>query len=69
MKEYIYKVAEYTYTDTEAFGQAWRDAKAKARELHAPIYRTIVETREEVYTTAGAFLNTKYADPDRIERF
>lgn len=69
MKQYIYRVAEYTFTSEEVFGQAWRDAKAKARELHAPIYRTTIETHEEVYSTAGAFLSTKYAQENQIERF
>ena len=40
-KEFIYNVAGNEYRDTEAFGQAWKAAKAKAIEVHAAIYRTV----------------------------
>lgn len=59
-KIFIYHVGEFQFTDSEAFGQAWQEAKAKAAELHAPIYRSVIETktREEVYV-GGLFLSTE----------
>lgn len=59
MKKFVYEVAGYEFSDVEAFGTAWKDAKAKATELHAPIYRLVIKNediKQEVYTKAGCFL-------------
>lgn len=68
MKKFVYDVAGFEFEDTEAFGKAWREAKAKAAELHAAIYRTVIKTEErhEVFTAAGCFLSTDYARPDDV---
>lgn len=57
---FVYLVGDYAYGDTEAFGDAWRDAKAKATELHKPIYREVYTARYvglQVYLTGGFFVN------------
>lgn len=71
-KTFIYKVAGYEYRDTEAFGQAWREAKAKATELHCGIFREVeragAETRYEFYA-GGVFLNMKFYDDSKLAIF
>ena len=55
MKKFVYQVAAWEFVDCVAFGQAWRDAKVKAAELGAPIYRLVIkgeDVRQEVYMTA-----------------
>lgn len=69
MKRFIYQVESFEFTDTEAFGTAWKEAKEKAKELHAPIYRTVVETQRQVFCTAGCFLGVDYARNSDIEIF
>ena len=69
MKRFIYQVESFEFTDTEAFGKAWKEAKEKAKELHAPIYRTVVETQRQVYCSAGCFLGVDYARDSDIEIF
>lgn len=78
MKKYFIYVVEGTeFDDTEAFGQAWKNAKALATELHAPIYRyDITETwdgkekiEERVYLKAGILLPTNRANPEDIKVF
>ena len=69
MKTFIYKVAGFEFPDTEAFGDGWKAAKAKATELHAPIYRTVREEREEVYYKGGCFNSIKFATPDSVMVF
>lgn len=59
MKKFVYNVASYEFSDVEAFGAAWKEAKAKAIELHTPIYRSVIkneDVQQEVYTKAGCFL-------------
>ena len=74
-KTFIYIVNEFTFTDTEAFGEAWLKAKEKAAELHCAVYRkAIIETyeeRDEVYFKAGMFGDTEYAlkNPDNVKIF
>jgi hypothetical protein len=72
-KTFIYKVAGYEFRDTEAFGQAWREAKAKATELHCGIFREVekdgAETRYEFYATYGAFVNMKFYDDSKLAIF
>lgn len=59
-ERFVYLVGEHAFGDTEAFGEAWRDAKAMAGKLHAPIYREVYTTRYvglQVYLTGGMFVN------------
>ena len=45
MKKFVYEVAGYEFVGETAWGEAWKQAKAKATELHAAIYRTVIEGR------------------------
>ena len=59
MKKFVYQVANYEFVDTEAFGKAWQEAKAKAAKLNAPIYRLVIKgenVRQEVFTKGGCFI-------------
>ena len=72
MKKFVYEVAGFEYTDSEAFGTAWRQAKAKAAELHAAVYRLVIKgegTRREVYTTGGCFLFADRVQADWVMVF
>lgn len=72
MKTYIYEVAGWEFVDTIAFGAAWREAKLKATQLHAAIYRSVVkgeETRKEVYTKAGCFISVEMAKEEIVAIF
>ena len=48
MKKFVYQVAGWEFVDTVAFGEAWREAKFKASQLHEPIYRLVING-EDVY--------------------
>lgn len=73
MKKFVYEVAGYEFVGEIAWGEAWKQAKAKATELHAAIYRTVIEgekePRHEVYCTAGLFLSTRYAKAEDVKLF
>ena len=69
MKQFVYQVGAHEFIGAEAFGQAWKDAKAKAAELHMPIYREVREIRREVYTQAGFFMRDDTARPENIKVF
>lgn len=69
MKKFIYQVESFEFADMEAFGTAWDEAKEKAKKLHAPIYRTVVETRRQVFCVAGCFLGVNYAHDYDIKIF
>ena len=73
MKKFFYEVAGYEFCGETAWGDAWKQAKTKATELNAAIYRTITEgdkePRHEVYCTGGLFLSTKYAKPEDVKIF
>lgn len=73
MKKFYYQVKSYEWEDVEAFGSAWQAAKAKAAELHAPIYRELSKDgdryKQEVYCTAGCFLRVDLARPQDIKVF
>lgn len=72
MKKFVFKVAGFEFTDTEAFGTAWQEAKAKATEIHAPVYRTKVwdgGVKTEVYAIGGCFVREDLITEDRIEKF
>jgi len=61
MKKFVYQVNGYEFTDTVAFGDAWREAKAMALELNAPLFRMVIngdKIRYERYGwKGGCFLN------------
>ena len=68
-KEFIYNVAGNEYRDTEAFGQAWKAAKAKAIEVHAAIYRTVKKgetVSNEVFYKSGCFNSIEFATNENI---
>jgi hypothetical protein len=72
MKKFVYCVMGYEFEDSEAFGKAWKEAKAKATELHAPIYRLVIkggEAKQEVFLKAGCFLSTALADTSKAKIF
>ena len=72
MKQFIYEVEGFEYTDTEAFGKAWKEAKAEAERLHAPITRTVIDgdkVREEAFFKGGIFNSIKYATAENIYIF
>ena len=64
MKKFVYQVEGFEFVDIEAFGKAWKEAKAKAAELHAAVYRLVIDgekVRQEVYVKAGCFLRSDLA--------
>lgn len=72
MKKFVYQVMGYEFEDTVAFGEAWKSAKAKATELHAPIYRLVIKgetVKQEVYLKAGCFLTVELADTSHAKIF
>lgn len=72
MKKFVYQVAAWEFADSVAFGQAWQDAKVKAVELGAPIYRLVIkgeDIRQEVFMTGGCFLRVDLADAQGIKIF
>ena len=72
MKKFVYQVAGWESTDTTAFGKAWQEAKAKATELHMPIYRLVIkgeEVKQEVFTKGGCFVSVNLATIDRVLTF
>lgn len=72
MKKFVYQVDGFEFVDTVAFGEAWREAKRQATELHAPIYRLVIEdgkVQEEVYVKAGCFLRSDLARRENVMIF
>lgn len=71
-KLFIYSVNGSTFEDTEAFGQAWRDAKAMATAEHTCITRQVVcgdTIRNEFYAKGGCFLNERFDEVDKVAVF
>ena len=71
-KKFVYQVAGFEWEDAEAFGKAWRQAKAKATELHAAVYRLVIkgeDVRQEVYYKGGCFNSIKFATPENVKIF
>ena len=71
-KKFVYQVAGFEFVDSEAFGQAWREAKAKAAELHAPVYRLVIkneDVQQEVFYKAGCFNSIKFITADNVKIF
>lgn len=61
MKKFVYQVAGYEFADTVAFGEAWKEAKEKATELHKPIHRLVIkngEAKQESFCSGGIFVRS-----------
>ncbi len=72
MKKFVYQVAGFEWVDTEAFGAAWKQAKAKAAELHAAVYRLVIkgeDVQQEVYYKGGCFNSIQFATADNVKIF
>lgn len=72
MKQFIYQVGGFEYADTEAFGTAWKQAKAEAARLNAAVYRLVIKgeiVKQEVFVKAGCFISVEYAEPENIMIF
>ena len=72
MKRFIYEVAGYEFEGAEAFGKAWKDAKATAAGQGLPIYRTVIKgeaERHEVFTAGGCFLPVDMVKPEDVALF
>ena len=62
MKKFVYQVGTYEWVDTEAWGWAWREAKAEATKTGSKIYRLVIkngEAKQQVFHEGGCFLNVK----------
>lgn len=72
MKKFVYQVNGFEFIDTNAFGKAWQDAKAKAAELHCPIFRLVIKgdkVRQEVYYNGGLFNSVEFMREDNVKIF
>ena len=68
-KKFTYQVAGFEYVGDEAFGDAWRQARAKATELHAAIYREVSKgdvVKKEVFVNGGCFLSIDRVTTDEV---
>ena len=72
MKQFIYNVNGIKFADTEAFGEAWKQAKVKAIELHCPIFREVINgdrVKRQVYYTGGLFNSIEFMREDNVKVF
>ena len=72
MRKFVYQVKGFEFVDTNAFGKAWQDAKAKAAELHCPIFRLVIKddkVRQEVYYSGGLFNSIEFMREDNVKIF
>ena len=72
MKKFVYQVAGWEFVDTVAFGEAWREAKFRATQLHTAIYRLVIQNgqvRQDVFTRGGCFLPVACAQSSRVMVF
>lgn len=72
MKKYTYGVNGKIFTDTTAFGKAWKNAITEAKTSHEVITRKVVEKekqRIEFFAKGGVFLNIKYYNEKRVYKF
>ena len=56
MKKFVYQIAGFEYVGDKAFGNAWKQARAKATELHVGIYRLVIKdgiVKQEVLVNGG----------------
>jgi hypothetical protein len=71
-KKFVYQVAGFEFVDSVAFGEAWKEAKAKATELHTAVYRLVIkgeDVKQEVYYKGGCFNSIKFATADNVMVF
>lgn len=71
-KDFFYHVNGTEFHDTEAFGKAWKEAKALATEEHTYITRTVVcgdDIRYEFYADGGCFLPDRFWDDCKVKVF
>jgi len=70
MKKFVYQVAGFEYVGFEAFGDAWKQARAKATELHAGVYRLVIKgeiVKQEVLVNGGGvFLPVDRVQPEQV---
>jgi len=72
MKKFVYQVKGFEFVDNTAFGSAWQDAKAKAIELHCPIFRLVIEgesVKQQVFYKGGLFNSIEYMRADNVKVF
>ena len=72
MKKFVYQVKGFEFVDSTAFGTAWAQAKAKATELHCPIYRLVIKgdtVQQQVFYKGGLFNSIEFIREDNVEVF
>ena len=72
MKKFIYYVKGFEFEDSEAFGKAWAQAKAKATELHCPIFREVIKgekVKQQVFYKGGLFNSIEFMSDDKVKVF
>lgn len=72
MKKFVYQVAGFEYVGYEAFGDAWKQARAKATELHTAVYRLVIQNgqvKQDVFTRGGCFLPVTHAQSSCVMVF
>jgi hypothetical protein len=72
MKQFIYQVKGFEFEDNTAFGTAWEQAKAKATELHCPIFREVIKgenVKRQVYYKGGLFNSIEFMREDNVKVF
>ena len=69
MKKFIFTVGTWEYEDTEPLGTGFEKAKAVAEFNHLPIFRTVIEEREEVMIDNGFFVLREIAPKNQIKIF
>lgn len=68
---FIYMTNGYEFEDTEAFGKAWKQAVAMAKENHTAILRKVVR-KDEIefqFYAGGCFLDERFYSPEKIKIF
>lgn len=71
-KKFVYQVAGLEFVDTEAFGEAWKMAKAAASQFHVPVFRLVIkggDVKQEVYYKGGCFNSIKFITSDNVMIF
>ena len=67
-KFFVYQVCGFEApADTEAWGAGWKEAKAKAIELHAPIHRLVIKddkVKQESFCSGGLFVRSNLTKPE-----
>ena len=68
-KIFVYEVAGFEWRDTEAFGTAWKQARAEAEARKCGIYRLVIkgeQVKQEVLVRGGCFLPVEMVKPDEV---